>query len=49
MSANPSPAKTAAGASTAVVSVGSLVVRYGRDAKPTLEEISFSEIGRAHV
>src|SRR5664279_6155592 len=42
MSANPSPAKTAAGASTAVVSVGSLVVRYGRDAKPTLEEISFS-------
>ena len=42
MSANPSPAKTAAGASTAVVSVRSLVVRYERAGRPTLEEISLS-------
>jgi len=39
MSANPSPV---APAPTAVLSVQGLVVRYGRDAKPTLEEISFS-------
>jgi ABC-2 type transport system ATP-binding protein len=42
MSANPSPVAPAAIAPTAVISVQGLVVRYGRDAKPTLEEISFS-------
>jgi ABC-2 type transport system ATP-binding protein len=42
MSANPSPVAPAAIAPTAVISVQELVVRYGRDAKPTLEEISFS-------
>jgi ABC-2 type transport system ATP-binding protein len=42
MSANPSPVAPAASASTAVVSVRSLVVRYERGGRPTLEEISFS-------
>jgi ABC-2 type transport system ATP-binding protein len=42
MSANPSPVAPAAIAPTAVISVQGLVVRYGRDAKPTLEGISFS-------
>ena len=41
MSANLSPVAPA-NVSTAVVSVRSLVVRYGGEAKPTLEEISFS-------
>lgn len=42
MSASPSPAALASPASPAVVSVRSLVVRYDWNAKPALEEISFS-------
>jgi len=42
MSANPSTIAPALDAGAPVASVQSLVVRYGRASKPTLEEISFS-------
>src|SRR5664279_4473192 len=42
MSANPATAASASNASAAVVSASRLLVRYGGNPKPTLEEISFS-------
>ena len=42
MSANPATAASASNASAAVVSASRLLVRYGGNPKPALEEISFS-------